>query len=127
MPKRLTPLLLALLVSTLMLQMPARVFAQTVEEAAQIEKVKAEVTSLGAGTRVSVRLRDKKKLVGYIDYVGKDGFNMTVAKTNASRPIAYSEVAQIERKEKGTSRGLKIGLGIIGVLMVMGLVANGGG
>jgi hypothetical protein len=124
MHKRFSPFLLALLLSTLMLQVPARVYAQTNQDA---EKIKADVTALGAGARVSVKLRDKKKLVGYIDYVGKDDFNMSDAGKNTSQKIAYADVVQIEKKEKGVSRGLKIGLAVIGVLMVMGLIANGGG
>ncbi|MCA1557513.1 MAG: hypothetical protein LC731_03115 [Acidobacteria bacterium] len=126
MIKRFTPLVLALLFSMLMLQMPLRVCAQT-NQAGQAEKIRADVTALGAGTRVSVKMRDKKKLVGYIDYVGKDDFTMSDVNKNTTRKIAYSEVAQIERKEKGVSKGLKIGLGVIGVLMVIGLIANGGG
>ncbi len=85
--------------------------------------------ALGDGARVSVRLHDKKKLIGHINYVGAEFFSMTVDKTKASLKVAYSDVAQIERKEKkeGFPTIGKIGLGILGVLMVMGMIANGGG
>ncbi len=86
------------------------------------------MTNLGAGTRVSVKLRDKKKIVGHVNYIGDDFFVMTHQKTQASQKLPYADVDEIKlKKEDSFPKKGKIALGIVGVLMVMGLIANGGG
>ena len=87
-----------------------------------------EVASLGEGTRVAVKLRDKKKVIGHINYTGDDFFVVTEEKTQTSQKLTYADVDEIKlKKEGGFPRKGKIALGILGVLMVMGLATNGGG
>ena len=114
------------LLATLLASFP--VFAQTNDEVKRTESIKREVAGLGAGTRVAVKLRDKKKVVGHINYAGDDFFVLTEEKTQASQKLSYSNVEEIKlKKEGGFPKKGKIALGILGVLMVMGLATNGGG
>ena len=112
--------------ATLLVSFP--VSAQTTDEARRVETIKRDVANLGAGTRVVVRLRDKKKITGHINYTGDDFFVVTEEKTQASQKLSYATVDEIKlKKEGGFPKKGKIALGIVGVLMVMGLVTNGGG
>ena len=104
------------------------VSAQTDDEVKRTESIKREVAGLGEGTRVTVELRDKKKVVGHINYTGDDFFVVTEEKTQASQKLPYSSVEEIKlKKEGGFPKKGKIALGILGVLMIMGLATNGGG
>ena len=114
------------LLATLLVSLP--VSAQTNDELKRTESIKREVAGLGEGTRVAVRLRDKKKVVGHINYTGDDFFVVTEEKTQASQKLTYSSVDEIKlKKEGGFPKKGKIALGILGVLFVMGMATNGGG
>jgi hypothetical protein len=124
-----TPLLglVLLIASSLILGSLASTSAQSVEDSKQTEKIRRQVVALKEGAQVSVKLRDKKKLTGDINYIGPDFFTMTNAKTNASQRLPYSDVVQIERKDAhGFPTWGKVVLGIVGVAFVLGMIANGG-
>ena len=122
-----TFLVLMVLVSSLVIAVPLSALAQTAADANQSERLKAQVTKLGEGAHVSVRLLNKKKLTGDINYVGPDFFMMTDAKTKSSLKLAYSDVVQIERKDAhGFPTWGKVALGVVGVAFVLGMIANGG-
>jgi hypothetical protein len=111
-----------------MLALPASTKAQTATDTNQTEKIKQQVARLGEGAHVSVRLLDKKKVTGDINYVGPDFFMMTNAKTKASQKLAYSDVVQIERKDAHSfPLWGKIALGVVGVVAVVSYVINVGG
>jgi hypothetical protein len=73
-------------------------------------KVKAAIAQLGAGqnTRVSLKLRDKTKLSGYISEIGESSFLVTDLKTAAVTTVNYPEVAQIQGNNLST--GVKIAI-----------------
>ena len=126
MLKRLTIVFVA--IASLMLAVPTYVCAQDAEITKHAEKIKQEVAALPIGTRLLVKMRDKKKLTGHINYTGDEFFVITDVKTKASQKLTYADVAQVERKQDpGFPMKGKIALGILGVLFVMGIVANGGG
>ena len=54
-------------------------------------------------------------------------FVISEEKSQATQKLPYSDVDWILKKEKGFPKKGKFALGVIGVLMVMGLIANGGG
>ena len=96
------------------------------KEAERTEKVKAGIARLGVGqdTRVEVKLRDKRKLSGYVSAINDGSFAVTDMKTGATTEVAYPDVAQV--KGHNLTRGEWIGIGIlIGVvgLIVMGIIA----
>lgn len=74
--------------------------AQTTD-AQLVEKARAGVLKMGTGekARVEVKLRDNTKLKGYISEAGDDSFAVTDANTGTSRTIAYTDVAQVKKRD----------------------------
>jgi hypothetical protein len=116
--------LAALLVVTLVTIQPARAASDSDKQARLIEKVKIGVSKLGVGkdARVTLKLRDKTQLAGYISEIGSDSFTVTNAKTGASTAVPYGDVTQV--KGHNLSTGAKIAIGVaIGVGMTLILLA----
>jgi hypothetical protein len=78
-----------------------------------IEKVRAGVAKLGTGTqsRVEVKLRDGRKLKGYIGEIGDDHFVVMDSKDGVAVPVAYPQVKQV--KGNNLSTGVKIAIGVV--------------
>jgi hypothetical protein len=122
-----TVLVILVLISSLIVALPASASAQAAADPNQAEKIKTQVAKLGEGARVQVKLPGKKKVTGDINYVGPDFFTMTDAKTKTSQKLTYSDVVQIERKDAHSfPLWGKIVLGIVGVAAVMSAIINGG-
>lgn len=98
---------------------PASTDAQ--KQARFAEKVKLGILKLGVGkeARVSVKLRDKTKLAGYISEVKDDRFAITDTKTGATSMVGYTDVAQV--KGQNLSTGAKIA--IISLAIAAGVLA----
>ena len=84
------------------------------------EKVRAAVVKRGTGpkAKVTVKLKDKTKLKGYISDAGGDSFTLSDSKTGQTKTIAYRDVAEV-KKQGGLSLAAKIGIGFgigVGVL-----------
>lgn len=127
MLKRNSTLALTGLVLHLLLCLPPPVAAQSSGEPQLVEKIKADVTSIGVGAQVSVKLRDKKKLTGYISKIGEKDFVVAEAKEGAEQTVAYADVTQLKQKnEKRVSKGVKILIGF-GVLWAFAMIVTGGG
>ena len=98
------------------------------------DKVKAAVAKRGTGpkAKVTVKLKDKTKLKGYISNASGDSFTLSDSKTGQVRTLAYSDVAEV-KKQGGLSLAAKIGIGVgIGVgalalLFVIGCAVNNDG
>ena len=77
------------------------------------EKVKAAVAKRGTGpkAKVTVELKDKTKLKGFISNAGGDSFTLSDLKTGQGRTLAYSDVAEV-KKQGGMSLAAKIGIGV---------------
>ena len=77
---------------------PSFANSKVVEEARLTEKVTAAIAKLGMGkeTRVEIRLRDKKKLAGYVDKIGDESFGVTDLKTGTSTVVSYANVTQVK-------------------------------
>ena len=69
------------------------------KEAQRIEKVKNEIRSLGVGPEslVKLKLRDKKKLEGYISAFGEDSFEVTDLRTGVGTTLAFPQVGRAQR------------------------------
>ena len=81
------------------------------------DKVKAEVAKRGTGpkAKVTVKLKDKTRLKGYISNASGDSFTLSDSRTGQARTLAYSDVAEV-KKQGGMSLPAKIGIGVgIGV------------
>jgi phage tail sheath gpL-like len=101
--------------------------AWALQRDAAAEKVKAAVAKRGTGpkAKVTVKLKDKTKLKGYISNAGGDSFTLSETKTGQARTFAYSDVAEV-KKQGGMSLAAKIGIGVgagIGALGLTYLIA----
>ena len=69
------------------------------EKAAEFAaKVKTEIAKLGTGTdaQISLKLRDKTKLSGYVSKIGEESFVIADAKTGTATEVAYPNVTQVK-------------------------------
>ncbi|MCI0488861.1 MAG: hypothetical protein L0229_19895 [Blastocatellia bacterium] len=85
------------------------------------ESVKAKISEYGVGknTRISVKLKDKTKLKGYISEIKEDDFVLFYPKTGTTTPIAYDDVAKVNRvSDLGTWIGVIGGIAAILILML---------
>jgi hypothetical protein len=90
---------------------------------AAAEKVKTAVAKRGTGSRakVTIKLKDKTKLSGYINQAGSDSFTVSDSKTGQSRTLAYADVSEV-KKPGGLSLAAKIGIGVgvaVGALAIL--------
>jgi len=105
-------------------------FAKTKEEkqAALAAKVKAGVAKLGAGkdAAISVKLRNKTKLKGYVSRIEEEAFVIADAKTGAETRVAYGDVTQAKGDNLSTGAIIAISVGVaVGVtLLVLYLLAR---
>jgi sRNA-binding regulator protein Hfq len=98
----------------------------TGNNAATVEKIKANVTKRGTGekARVNVKMLNGTKMKGFISQAGDDSFTLTDSKTKQTSTLAYSDVAQV--KKQGLSTGAKILIGVgVGVAVTVVVLAVG--
>jgi len=97
--KRLTILLLALLV-TIEVSFPQSALAQTTVEQS---RSKIQALSQNQTQKVELKLRDKTKYKGYITAVGADSFTLREASNNSNQTIRYDEVVEAKKAGGGLS------------------------
>lgn len=75
-------------------------------------RVKADVAKRGVGEKagVTVKLRDKTEVKGYVYQAGEDNFVVRNPKTAEDTTVAYRDVTAV--KGKGLSKGAKIAIGV---------------
>jgi hypothetical protein len=120
------------LIGSLMLSLFAvpSALAKTKEEkeAALAAEVKAGVAKLGAGkdTKISVKLRNKTKLKGYVSRIEEEAFVITDAKTGAETRVAYGDVTQAKGNNLSTGAiiAISVGVAVGATLLVLYLVAR---
>lgn len=93
-------------------------------------KAKAAVAKRGTGpkAKVTVKLKDKTTLKGYISNASSDSFTLSDSKTGQVRTLAYSDVAEV-KKQGGLSLAAKIGIGVgagVGALALLYVIGCGG-
>jgi hypothetical protein len=103
------------------------------KEAALAAKVKAGVAKLGAGKDavISVKLRNKTRLNGYVRSIEEEAFVITDAKTGAETRVAYGDVTQAKGNNLSTGAIIAIAAGVaVGVTLLiiyLTIKANEGG
>src|ERR1041385_3352295 len=93
-----TPTLSAcLLTFTILFQQSALASTNPDKDASLQQKVKAGISKLGVGdlSTVSLRLRDKTKVEGYISEIRDETFVVTEPASGRSKEIAYPDVVQV--------------------------------
>jgi hypothetical protein len=97
---------------------------RTVNDAATINKIKANVSKRGTGekARVNVKMLNGTKMKGFISQTGEDSFTLADSKTKQTSTLAYSDIAQV--KKQGMSTGTKILIGVgVGVAVTAVVLA----
>ena len=102
---------------------PVKADSKEVKQSRVAAKVKEGIVRLGTGeaARVEVKLRDKKKLNGYISEAGENAFVVMDAKYGPTT-VAYPQVKQVRGHNLSTVAEVAIGLGIAVAVLVFLLV-----
>ena len=66
-------------------------------------KARAEISKLGTGKQVEVKLRDNSKFKGHIIETTEDSFTVADSKSAIARTVAYADVAQVKKVSSGGS------------------------
>ncbi len=82
--------------------------------AADVEKIKANVTKRGTGekARVKVKMLNGTKMKGFISQAGADSFTLSDSKTKETSTLAYSDVAQVKGTGLSTTSKILISVGV---------------
>ena len=82
--------------------------------AANVEKIKANVTRRGTGEKASVNVKmlNGTKMKGFISQAGDDSFTLIDSKTKQTSTLAYSDVAKVKGTGLSTTSKILIGVGI---------------
>lgn len=98
----------------------APVFGQKMNGSAETAKIKSYLAERGNNpkSKFTIKLRDGRKIKGYIAERNTDDFVVAEAGTNNRMIISYEDVAKI--KKSGLSLGAKVGIAalIIGAVAV---------
>jgi hypothetical protein len=88
-----------------------------VEQNQFAQKVKLGIARMGVGedAQVSIQLRDKTRVSGYISEINEDSFVVTNLETSANTTVAYPAVRKIQGQHITT--GLKIALQVGGLAL----------
>ncbi|HEY0004734.1 MAG TPA: hypothetical protein VGB17_07960 [Pyrinomonadaceae bacterium] len=115
--------LMALLLGAVGLR-PVYADSKAEKEARFAEKVKEGIGKLGTGAaaRVEVKLRDQRKLKGYIGEAGEDSFSVVDDKTGAATRVAYPQVQKVKGNNLSTGAKIAIGLGVAVTILVILLI-----
>jgi len=89
-------------------------------EAQRDAKVKEAIRALGTGelARVRLKLKDGKKLEGYISESGEESFVVTTPRTGVTTTVAYPQVGQVKGHNLSTGAKIAIGVGILAVVAI---------
>jgi len=84
------------------------------KEARHAQKVKECILKLGVGPEafITLTLRDKTQLKGYISKVGGDSFIVTEVKTGTETAVDYPQVRTAKGNNLSTGAKVAIGVGI---------------
>lgn len=89
------------------------------------QKIKAAIEKLGAGesSHVSLKLRDKTKLTGYVSEIGDTSFVVTDRTTAEATTVAYPSVVQVKGNNLSTRTKIIITAAVIaGVAITLYIV-----
>lgn len=90
-------------------------------EEKNILKVKSAINKLGEGREalVKIRLKDKKKLSGYIGSIGNESFTVVNETSNITSEVKYESVRQVQGRNRSTGAAVAIA---IGVAVIIGII-----
>ena len=125
MSRKLVSLVLVGLLLNIVGAIPAYASSKEETRARFAEKVKEGIGRLGTGpeARVEVKLRDGKKLKGYIGEAGENSFVIVDAKSGAASTVPYPQVKQVtgSNLSKGAKIAITVGI-VVGLLFLLTVV-----
>lgn len=85
------------------------------------EKVKAHIAKLGTGpgAQIELRLRDRTKVKGYVNYLDEDYFVVADGQTGITTRMTYAQVLHIKGEDFNRDKELAIGI-VLGLLVLYG-------
>ena len=121
--QKMLSLVLAGLVVNLIGANAAYAVSKEEREARFAERVKKDIAKLGTGpgARVEVKLRDGRKLKGYVSEAGEDKFVLVDVRTGVATTLAYPQV--IQAKGNNLSTGVKIAI-VVSIILVVALIVG---
>jgi hypothetical protein len=126
MTKRTASMIVAcLLTISVICQQTASASSTPDKDARFAQKIRAAVLELGVGqtSLVSIKLRDKTKVTGYISEIGDRSFIVTHLKSAEATTVAYPDVVQVKGNNLSTGAKIAIAAAIIaGVAIVLYIV-----
>ena len=98
---------LAIILAAVMFQLVigGTVYSQSGNNDQLAAKARADVSSLGTGKRVELKLRDNSKLNGHIIETTQDSFTIADSKSATTRTVAYADVAKMKKAGGGGGFG----------------------
>ena len=105
---------LLLLFSLLCAANPQSLLAQT-STGNSVQTVKTDVSRRGTGekSKVVVKMKDGRKLKGFISQSGEESFDLTDSKTKQTTSLAYRDVTQVKKQGLSTAAKIAIGAGVV--------------
>lgn len=86
-------------------------------DAVRIERLKSEVTKLGTGKKVQIKLLSNQVLIGKVGLIEDDKFGLIETSRRAEVPIRYQDVKSIKKWRDDSWHALVFGAAIVGGLM----------
>ena len=85
------------------------------------EQVKAHIVKLGTGpgARIELRLRDRTRVKGYVNFIDEDHFVVADGETGMTTRVTYAQVIQIKGKDFNRDKEIAIGI-VLGLLLLYG-------
>lgn len=109
-------LMLLLIAAVSLASINTPVFAQPDKggEQARVEKIKAGIAKLGTGREapITVELRDKTEVSGYVSRTDEESFVLTNPRTGAVTTVTYPQVQKVKGRNLSTKAKVAIGVGI---------------
>jgi hypothetical protein len=89
--------------------------AQSSADAQTVEKVRLKVAKMGLGdkAKVTVRMKDGRKIKGFVTQAGDKDFTVRDRKTGDPTLILYDDVVKVEdNRGRSTLKNILIGVGV---------------
>ncbi len=118
-------IVVCLLAFTMIFQQSVLANSNSEKDASLAQKVKSGIVRLGVGqsSRVSLTLRDKTKVAGYISEIGDDSFIVANLESGGRTTVAYPDVVQVKGNNLSTRTKVIIGVAIaVGIAITLYIV-----
>ena len=102
-------------------------FAQSIEQEAGVRRKLEEIVSrrgIGATARVTVKLRDRSEVKGYVTQMGDHSFSVLDQQSKQDKTISYSDVTDVNGKGLNIAAKIAIGAGV-GAVIFVGILVGG--